>query len=169
MVILYPDEVAYSYLRSAYTPYRNALPDPTVLPDETDVLWNSYLSGVHDTSFIVTEDYQQPKPFSLGWGSREWNTSFTIYVMTIWISEGKPPYLKEFSKFLEKYLIVAPVPATIKTAGIAEMYPRQFALTQGLGSVGGFIGGTANIQNPETDIWILAVNVASKYLTQANV
>src|SRR6476660_3111582 len=106
MVLLYPDELIYTYLRSLYTTYRNGLGDPTVLPLEADVLWNEFAGGVKDTAFIVSEDYQQPRRFNLGASATDWHTSATIYVMTLWTQEGKPPYLKEFSKFLEKYLVV---------------------------------------------------------------
>jgi hypothetical protein len=168
MAILYPDEITYDYLRALYTPYRTALPDPTVLPLEDDIMWNEFIGGPKDTSFIVSEDFQQPKLFALGGGTREWNTSLTIYVMTLWTQGGKPPYLKEFSKFLEKYLLVKPTPPpTIRTAGITEFTPIQFQITQGVTSFRGF-GTFSNIQNPETDWWALAVNVRTKYFQPAN-
>ena len=152
-----------------YTPYRTALPDPTVLPLEADITWNTFLGGIKDTAFVVTEDYQQPVVANLGWSNREWHTSFSIYVMTIWTNEGKPPYLKEFSTFLEKYLIIkGGLPDSLRTAGLTSFMPTQFQLAQGLTTFRG-IGGIAGIQNPETDWWILAVNVHTKYFEAANV
>jgi hypothetical protein len=168
VTLLYPDEIAYNYLRPLYTPYRDALPDPTVLPLEDDVMWGEFIGGVKDTAFIVTEDFQQPNLFALGGGTREWNTAFTIYVMTLWTNEGKPPYLKEFANFLERYLIVKPTPTAIRSAGIAEFTPNQFQISQGLTSFRGF-GTFSNIQNPETDWWALAVNVRTKYFQPANI
>ena len=158
----------YGYLRALYTPYRNGLPDPTVLPLEDDVMWNVFIGGVKDTAFIVVEDYQQPQRFALGGGNREWNTALTIYVMTLWTNEGKPPYLKQFTNFLERYLIVNPIPDDVKNAGLIEFTPIQFQLSQGLTSFRGF-GTFSNIQNPETDWWALAVNVRTKYFQPANV
>lgn len=167
-MLLYPDELIYSYLRSLYTPYRNALGDPTVLPLETDILWNEFAGGVKDTSFIVSEDYQQPERFNLGASANNWKASSTIYVMTLYLGEGKPPYLKEFSKFLEKYLVVkGGIPAALKSAGLDNLHVMQFTLTQGLGNFRGF-NQSSTIQNPETDWWVLTVTIQTKYLEPAN-
>lgn len=167
MALLYPDEIVYGYLRPLYTPYRTGLGDPTVLPVEDDILWDSFLGGVKDMSFKIVEDWQQPQVFNLGWTKREWKTNLTIYVMQIYSESGKPGYLKEFSKFLEKYLVVTPMPSALTSAGLIEMKPIQFQLQQGT-SAGGFISASANIQNPESDIWTLAVSVATKYYQSAN-
>lgn len=168
MVLLYPDELIYGYLRPLYTPYRAALPDPTVLPLEADVLWNEFGGWIKDTAFIVAEDYQQPARFNLGASAANWQSSATVYVMTIWTKGGKPPYLKEFSKFLEKYLVVVGgVPAAIKSQGIDDMKVTQFSLTQGLATFHGY-GTFSNITGPETDYWVLSVNVQTKYLSPAN-
>lgn len=169
MPILYPDELLMAYLRPLYTPYRNGLPDPTVLPLEADVLWGFFAGGVKDVAFTVAEDYQQPQRFNLGASAANWLASSTIYVIQLWTLEGKPGYLKEFSKFLEKYLVVkGGVPATLKAQGINNLLVRQFTLTQGLNAFRGF-GNLANIQNPETDWWMLVVNIHTGYLQQANV
>lgn len=168
MVLLYPDELIYSYLRALYTPYRSALGDPTVLPTEADVLWNEFAGGVKDTSFIVSEDYQQPQRFNLGASSARWEASATVYVITLWTREGKPPYLKEFANFLEKYLVVkGGLPVGLQMTGLDDLLVTQFALTQGLTNFHGF-GNFSNIQNPETDWWVLSVNVRTKYLEPAN-
>lgn len=168
MTILYPDELLLAYLRPLYTPYRNALPDPTVLPLEADVLWGDFAGGIKDIAFTVAEDYQQPQRFNLGASAAQWVASDTIYVIYLWTLEGKPGYLKEFSKFLEKYLIVrGGVPATLKSQGIDDMKVTQFALTQGLSNFHGY-GTFSNITSPETDWWVLVVNVQSKYLEPAN-
>ena len=57
MAILYPDEITYDYLRALYTPYRTALPDPTVLPLEDDIMWNEFIGGpnvaVIDAGLVV--------------------------------------------------------------------------------------------------------------------
>lgn len=169
MVILYPDELIYSYLRALYTPYRAALPDPTVLPLEGDILWNEFAGGVKDTAFIVSEDFQQPTRFNLGASAVNWHTSSTIYVMTLWIQEGKPPYLKQFANFLERYLVIkGAVPASLKSQGIDDLQPTQFSITQGLQNFHG-AGTFSNISNPETDWWVLSVNVRTKYLEPANI
>lgn len=168
MVILYPDELIYGYLRPLYTPYRDALTDPTVLPLEADVLWNEFAGGVRDTAFIVAEDYQQPQRFNLGASAAQWLASSTVYAITLWTKEGKPGYLKEFSKFLERYLIVkGGIPAALKSQGLDDLRVTQFSLNQGLGNFHGY-GTFSNIQNPETDWWVLAVNVQTKYLEPAN-
>lgn len=168
MVMLYPDELLMAYLRPLYTPYRAALPDPTVLPLEADVLWGEFAGGVKDIAFTVAEDYQQPQRFNLGASAVNWNTSSTIYVIQLWTLEGKPGYLKEFSKFLEKKLVVVGgVPATLKSQGIDNLLVTQFSLSQGLQTFRGY-GNLANLQNPNTDWWILAVNVHTKYLEPAN-
>lgn len=169
MVLLYPDELIYAYLRPLYTPYRTALPDPTVLPAEVDVLWNEFAGGIKDTALVVAEDFQQPIRFNLGASANNFQTSATIYVMTIWTEEGKPPYLKEFATFLEKYLIVrGAVPATLKAQGIDDLQVTQFSTTQGLQNFHG-AGTFSNISNPETDWWVLSVNVRTKYLEPANI
>ena len=169
MVLLYPDELIYAYLRALYTPYRTALPDPTVLPDEADILWNEFAGGVKDIAFIVAEDYQQPQRFNLGASSNNWLASSTVYVMHLWTNDGKPPYLKEFSKFLEKYLVIrGGAPDGLKSQGLDDLKVTQFSLMQGLSNFHGY-GTFSNIQNPETDWWVLSVNVQTKYLEPANV
>lgn len=168
MVILYPDELIYGYLRALYTPYRAGLGDPTVLPAEADILWNEFAGGIKDTAFIVSEDYQQPQRFNLGASVANWATSATVYIITLWTLEGKPPYLKEFSKFLEKYLIVkGAVPASLKAQGINDLQVTQMSISQGLQTFRGF-GNLSNLQNPNTDWWMLVANVHTKYLEQAN-
>ena len=168
MTILYPDELIYGYLRPLYTPYRTTLGDPTVLPAEVDILWNEFAGGIKDTAFVVAEDFQQPQRFNLGASVANWHTSATVYVITLWTLEGKPPYLKEFSKFLEKYLVVkGGVPSTLKAQGINDLLVTQFSISQGLQTFRGF-GNLSNLQNPNTDWWLLAVNIHTKYLEQAN-
>ena len=168
MVLLYPDELLMGYLRPLYTPYRNALPDPTVLPLETDVLWGDFAGGIKDLAFTVAEDFQQPQRFNLGASAAQWMASSTVYVIQLWTLEGKPGYLKEFAKFLEKYLVVrGGVPATLKSQGIDDLLVTQFSLTQGLQAFRGY-GNLANVQNPNTDWWMLAINVRTKYLEPAN-
>lgn len=155
-------------MRPLYTPYRSALSDPTVLPLEADVLWNEFAGGVKDTAFIVAEDYQQPTRFNLGASAAQWLASSTVYVMMLWTREGKPPVLKEFAKFLENYLVVrGGVPNTLKSQGIDDLLVTQFSLTQGLSGFRGY-GNLANLQNPNTDWWMLSVNVRTKYLEPAN-
>lgn len=168
MTILFPDELLLGYLRPLYTPYRNALGDPTVLPLETDVLWGEFAGGIKDVAFTVAEDFQQPTRFNLGASSANWMASSTVYVIQLWTLEGKPGYLKEFANFLEKKLVVVGgVPASLKSAGINDMQVTQFSLTQGLNTFRGY-GNLANVQNPETDWWMLVVNVHTKYLKPAN-
>jgi hypothetical protein len=168
MVLLYPDELLYGYLRPLYTPYRAGLGDPTVLPLEADVMWNFFAGGVKDTSFIVAEDYQQPQRFNLGASAANWQASSTIYVITLWTKDGKPQYLKQFANFLEKYLVVkGGIPAGLQSTGLNDMRVTQFATTQGLTNFHGY-GTFSNIQNPETDWWVLSVNVQTKYMSPAN-
>lgn len=149
-------------------PYRAGLPDPTVLPDEGDILWNFFAGGLKETSFIVAEDYQQPVRFNLGASANNFQASATVYVITIWTEEGKPPYLKQFANFLEKYLIVkGGIPAALRSQGLDDMKVTQFSTTQGLSNFHGY-GTFSNIQSPETDLWLLTVNVQTKYLEPAN-
>ena len=167
-MLLYPDEIIYGYLKSLYTPYRNSLGDPTVLPLEADVMWNFFAGGVKDTSFIVAEDYQQPVRLNLGASTTTWQSSATIYVITLWTKEGKPDYLKQFSTFIEKYMVVkGGLPVALQSTGLNDLRVTQFALSQGLNNFHGY-GTFSNIQNPETDWWVLAVNVQTKYLNPAN-
>ena len=168
-MLLYPDELIYNYLRPLYEPYRLALGDPTVLPPEADVMWNFFAGGVKDTSFIVAEDYQQPVRFNLGASAANWQASSTIYAITLWTKEGKPRYLKEFANFLEKYLVLGGNSLSVfsQQTGLDDLRVTQFALSQGLNNFHGY-GTFSNIQNPETDWWVLAVNVQTKYMKPAN-
>lgn len=155
-------------MRPLYTPYRNSLGDPTVLPAEADVMWNFFAGGVKDTSFIVAEDYQQPQRFNLGASAANWSASSTIYVITLWTKEGKPGYLKEFANFIEKKLVVSGgLPSGLVSTGLNDLRVTQFALSQGLNNFHGY-GTFSNIQNPETDWWVLSVNVSTKYMKPAN-
>ena len=164
----FPDEIFLAYLRPLYTPYRTALPDPTVLPLEDDILWGDFLGGVKDTAIILTDDFEDPQLKFLGGGNREWQSSVTIYVMTIWTNEGKPPYLKEFAKFFEKYLVVTQPVSSLRTAGIAEFIPTRFVISQGpppFRSIGPI---SQTVQNPQTDLWSLYINLRLKYYAAAS-
>jgi hypothetical protein len=166
MPLLYTDEIIYGYLKPKYAPYRAALVDPTVLPLEADVLWNEWFTGggITDTSFIVVEEFQDVRPSNLGWSKRDYRASLGVYVTVLWINEGKPPRLNEFAKFLETYLMVAPMPTSIKSAGIITMSPTRFILSQGPP----FGRQVAQVQNPEVDIWNLYMNLSVTYMQTAN-
>jgi len=83
--------------------------------------------------------------------------------MFLYLAEGKPPVAKEFAKFFEKYLIVTQPVAELKNAGIAEFNPVRFAISQGpppFRSVGPI---SQSVQNPQTDLWNLYINLGIKY------
>lgn len=166
--MLFPDSIFSQYIRPKYTPYRLALPDPSVLPLEEDIIWDSFLGGIKDAAIQFVCDYEDPTPSFLGTGRSEWNASVTIFVMFLYLGEGRPPVAKEYAKFLERYLFVRQPVTELKTAGINEFRPVRFVISQGpppFRSIGPI---SSSVQNPQTDLWSLWINIACKYMQAFN-
>src|SRR5215831_3961920 len=166
--MLYPDEIFSAYIRPKYEPYRLALPDPTVLPPDADIIWDTFLGGIKDTAIMFTCDYEDPTGSFLGGGRINWDASVTVYVMFLYLGEGKPAKGKEFAKFFEKYLIVTQPVNELKTAGIQEFKPTRLVVSQGPPPFRSLGPITQGVQNPQTDLWSLYTNLAVKYIQAAN-
>lgn len=145
-----PDEIIFTFLRSRYEPYRVALPDPTVMPSEDEILWDSYFGSIHDTSFIVVEDRTDPSFEFLGTGPINHEAIVSVIVQSKYVQQGKPPWLKHIRDFIEKTLLESQTHTDIKNEGINWMRP-----------------GTNSIQQmtpPQSDMWNLTFSVMLRYL-----
>lgn len=148
------DDTIHDWLKSLYTPYRTALPDPTVLPLETDIDWDTYWAGVHTTSFMVAEDTTKHTNLGLGVKTIEFDGIHIVRVTYRWILAGKPPELKKIREFLTKTLHanISPLPSTLTNAGIRQMVPIDSRI---------FVERNMTAQQ---DFWTLEVRLATKVL-----
>lgn len=153
----YPDtdDIIHDWLKSLYTPYRTALPDPTVLPAEEEITWDSYWGGTNTTSVMVYEENTQHRNLGLGSQSLEFTGTHVIRVSYRWIGPGKPPELKQLREFVTRKLhenCLPPLPAVFTSAGIIEMWPtmqsRLYPVTT----------------SAQGDFWIFEVRVNTKIL-----
>lgn len=145
-----PDEIVYTFLRTRYEAYRLALPDPTVMPTELQILWDSYYGSIHDTSFIVTEDRTDPSYDVLGTNIVTNESIVTVEVQAKYVQQGKPPWLKHIRNFIEKTLLESQTHIDIKNEGISWMRPGTNSITQ--------------MTPPQSDMWHLIFSVMLRYL-----
>lgn len=119
-----PDEVIYAWLKSIYTAYRNALPNPDDIPLESDIDWNSIFSGARDTSFIVL-DTQNNHDTGLGAKAIKIQSVSTVHIAYRQVGLEKPAILKRLKYFVVKSLHenASPPPAIFTTNGIAHVIP----------------------------------------------
>lgn len=148
-----PDDALLDWLKSQYTPYRNALADPTVLPEEAKVLWGSPWAGLTPVSFDVQEDLTNHVNRGLGVRNIDFQGVFYAKVTMRWIKAGKPTFIKSFREFLTKTFHVASgsVPAVLNTeAGIFQMIPLNSRV---------YLWPPDNAQ---ADFWVLEVRVQTR-------
>lgn len=149
------DDAIHDWLKSQYAPYRAALPDPTVLPLEDEIDWDTVWTGIHETSFAVLEDISTHMNLGLGVHNIEFDGLWIIRSTFRWMKEGKPPILKNIREFVTKTLHsnINPVPTVLRTdAGITQMVPVNSRI---------YLWPPDNAQ---ADYWILEVRVATKVL-----
>ena len=149
-----PDDTIHDWLKSLYTPYRNALTDPSVIPLETEIDWDSYWAGFNSTSFIVWEDVTTHRNLGLGVHQIEFEATQVVRVTHRWIHAGKPPILKQIREFLTRKLHenITPLPTTLTNAGIRYMLPidsRLFVETE---------------RTAQQDFWTLHVRIMTRVL-----
>jgi hypothetical protein len=145
-----PDDAIHDWLKSLYTPYRNALVDPTVMPEETKILWDTPWAGQLATSFMVCEDQTDHLNRGLGAHNIDFFGLFYAKVTQRWIRAGKPTAISAIREFLIRKLHEASgnVPSVLKTeAGIYEMIPANSRLYQW------------PPDNAQADFWVLEVRV----------
>ena len=147
------DDTLSDWLKSLYTPYRNALVDPSDLPLETEIDWDSYWAGVNSTSFIVLEDTTNLGHLGLGSRNPELRGIQVVRVTHRWIGAGKSPYITEFREFITRkvYENLSPLPPVLTNAGINWMMPTQSRVFQ-------------DTKSAQEDFWTLEVRVATKVL-----
>ena len=107
------DDTLGDWLSSQYTPYRNTLIPTSRLPLETDIDWDAYWAGVHETSFIVYEDTTDLGHLGLGSQESRVKRQQVVRVTHRWIGTGKSPFIKEFREFITRtiYENLVPLPA----------------------------------------------------------
>jgi hypothetical protein len=152
-----PDDAIHDWLKTKYTPYRNALGDPTVLPVEDDVEWDTFWSGLKTTSFMVTES--EPtllRTLGMGPQSLEFISILTVRVTYRYIvGTQKPPELKQIREFIEKTLWanVSPVPAALIAQGIVQMVPVDSMVAP-------------ESRSAQEDFWVLNVRVQVRVINK---
>src|SRR5688572_9186541 len=85
-----PDDAVHDWLKSLYPAYRAALSDPTVLPEEAKIMWDTPWVGILPMSFMVCED--QTDHFNRGLGAHniDFQGRFYVKVTMRWIKGPKP-------------------------------------------------------------------------------
>lgn len=147
------DDALLDWLKSQYTPYRNALGTPTDLPEEAKVLWGSPWAGLTPVSFDVLEDGTNHFNRGLGVHNLDFQSVFYAKVTMRWTKAGKPTFIKSFREFLLKTLHTASlsVPTVLKTeAGIFQMIvlnSRTYLFPP---------------DNAQADFWVLEVRVQTQ-------
>lgn len=122
------DDVVHDWLKSLYTAYRNALVDPSVMPDIDAIDWDSFWSGMNAAAFIVYEERTDHRNLGMGSQSLEFTGTHVIRVAYRWINAGKPPELKQFREFVTRKMhevCYPPLPAAFTNAGIIEVWPNM--------------------------------------------
>lgn len=149
-----PDDVIHDYLKSIYTTYRNALTDPTILPLETAIDWDSYWAGLNTASFMVYEEETLQKNLGLGSQSLEFTIVDVIRVTYRWIGAGKPREIKAFREFITRKMheAVFTKPTAFTNAGIIELWPTMVSRTS-----------TAT-NSAQEDFWTFEMRVTTKVL-----
>jgi len=148
-----PDDAIHDWLRSQYTPYRNALAEPTVLPEESKINWDTTWVGIFETSFDVLEDMTIHNNRGLGIHTIDFDGVFFAKVTMKWVKSAKPPKMGHFREFLTKVLHsnVNPIPTTLRTeAGIWQMVPINSRVYQ------------FPPENAQADFWILEMRIATR-------
>ena len=149
-----PDDVIHDYLKSVYTAYRNSLGDPTVLPLETEIDWDSYWAGINAASFMVYEEATTHQNLGLGSQTIEFTVVDVIRVTYRWIGAGKPGQIKQFREFVTRKMheAVFTKPTAFTNAGIFELWPIMTSR----------IAPATN--SAQEDFWTLELRVTTKVL-----
>lgn len=154
--IVYPDadDTIHDWLKSIYTAYRNSLADPSVLPLESAIDWDTYWAGFNSMSFMVYEEITTHQNLGLGVKTIDFIGVHVIRAAYRWINAGKPPELKRMREFLTRKLQenVSPLPSALTTAGIIQMVPMESRLFM------------ERNQSGQQDFWTLEVRVQTKVL-----
>ncbi len=148
-----PDDSIHDWLKSLYTPYRDSLPDPTVLPAEELVEWDTPWSGISPMSFDVLEDLTEHQNRGLGVHVYDFNSVYMVKSTMKWVRSGKPQEMKAMREFVTKTLHenINPVPAVLKTeSGIWQMVPLNSRL---------YLWPPDDAQS---DFWVLEIRIGVK-------
>lgn len=149
-----PDDTIHNWLKSLYTPWRNGLVDPSIIPLESEIDWDTYWGGTNITSFVVYEELTRHINLGLGVKTIEFEGTQVIRVVYRYIGLEKPAALKNIREFITRRLHenISPLPSALTTAGIKYMYPMDSRIFKG------------NPQDAQQDFWILEVRVMTRVL-----
>lgn len=147
------DDALGDWLRSQYTPYRNTLTPTSRLPLETDIDWDAYWAGVHETSFIVYEDTTDLGHLGLGSRNPELRGQQVVRATHRWLGTGKSPFIKEFREFITRtiYENLVPIPAPLTDVGVNWIVPTQSRVF-------------TDTKSAQEDYWTVEIRVATKVL-----
>jgi hypothetical protein len=147
------DDIMLDWLKSLYTAYRNTLTPTSRLPLETEVDWDAYWAGVHETSFIVYEDTTELGHLALGTKNPELRGLQVVRATHRWLGAGKSPYVKEFREFVTRkiYENLSPLPSALTAIGVNWMLPMQSRIF-------------TDTKSAQEDYWTAEVRVATKVL-----
>ena len=150
-----PDDTLHDWFKSLYTPWRNSLVDPSIVPMESEIDWDVYWAGMHDTSFMVYEAETQHVNLALGTSPIEFIATNVVRVTYRWIGAGKPVVIKQFREFVTRKLHenISPLPAALSSAGIVQIYlPGIFSRI------------APESRSAQEDFWTLEVRITTKVL-----
>jgi len=154
--IAYPDvdDTIHDWLKSIYTAYRNGLVDPSVLPLETAIDWDTYWAGFNSMSFMVYEAQTTHQNLGLGVKTIDFIGIQVIRVTYRFINAGKPPELKRMREFVTRKLQenISPLPTALSSAGIVQMVPLESTMIM------------ERNQSGQQDFWTLEVRIQTKVL-----
>ena len=150
-----PDDTLGDWFRSLYTPWRNSLVDPNIVPLETEIDWDEFWGGMNSTSFLVYEEITEHRNLALGTSPIEFISTNVVRVTYRYISSGKPVVIKQMREFVIRRLHenLSPLPSALTSAGIVQIY---------------LPGITSRIyresKSAQEDFWTLEVRVTTKVL-----
>jgi hypothetical protein len=155
--LLYPDsdDTLGDWFKSLYTPYRNSLVDPSIIPLEAEIDWDEFWAGFNSTSFIVYEDTTEHRNLGLGTSPIELIATNIVRVTHRNIGLGIPVIIKQFREFVTRKIHenISPLPAALSGAGIVQVY---------------LPGITSRIfkesKSAQEDFWTLEVRITTKVL-----
>jgi hypothetical protein len=150
-----PDDTLGDWFKSLYTPWRNSLVDPSIVPLETEIDWDEFWGGMNSTSFLVYEEITEHRNLALGTSPIEFISTNVIRVTYRYISSGKPVVIKQMREFIIRRLHenLSPLPSALTSAGIVQIYlpgiqSRIFRESK----------------SAQEDFWTLEVRVTTKVL-----
>lgn len=153
-------KVLEDYLNPLYTTYRNALGNPSDIPDITEIEWGSWYSGSMPHTFRCWEEYIDVANRYLG-GARNDIAIVSLWFVTRWFEPGRPPYLSEWRHFINQTMSNAatPLDTALSSQGIKGLFVNRFRIGQGPQEARQVSSTITELAGPLDDFWTLQTTV----------